>query len=303
MKKNLKIVFLLIGLCLFSKLFANEYTLTNVPEEYIGTYIPAQMEMLLKEYMSYEKALNTIANSSYDILLLNKEICYSQMRFNDGYAVKPENFNKWAFVTRGIDKFIIDENGISYRWLCKETGSAGYSAYGEYVLKIICHDVLDNKNFKINGETLIIDGVKYTINLSPLYPSEYCALNLYGERGHCFLKIDGVGAKIVSAIPGEYRMMWEPGTIDLQTIPLFYWNDEKYPDLNPWKCKDSKESLRLLRNIIYAKHGYKFKSEDLKIIFEKFNWYKTNDNFSEDSFSNREKRALEDILRCEQELK
>lgn len=36
----------------------------------------------------------------------------------------------------------------------------------------------------------------------------------------------------------------------------------------------SKSELRILRNMIYAKHGYKFKSQDLFDFFSKFEWYK-----------------------------
>ncbi|MCR5081464.1 MAG: YARHG domain-containing protein [Treponema sp.] len=35
----------------------------------------------------------------------------------------------------------------------------------------------------------------------------------------------------------------------------------------------SKEDLRILRNTIYAKYGYKFKSQDLNEIFSKCDWY------------------------------
>ena len=64
----------------------------NVPKDFMGTYIPVQLELLVKEYMSYEKALNIIANSHYDILQLREDICYSQVRFSDGYAVKRKDF-------------------------------------------------------------------------------------------------------------------------------------------------------------------------------------------------------------------
>lgn len=36
----------------------------------------------------------------------------------------------------------------------------------------------------------------------------------------------------------------------------------------------SKEDLRFLRNTIYARHGYIFKSNDLKAFFSQFSWYK-----------------------------
>lgn len=35
----------------------------------------------------------------------------------------------------------------------------------------------------------------------------------------------------------------------------------------------SKEELRIIRNSIFAKHGYIFKSDDLKTYFSQFNWY------------------------------
>lgn len=46
------------------------------------------------------------------------------------------------------------------------------------------------------------------------------------------------------------------------------WLDES--DLSGY----SKSELRILRNSIYARYGYKFKSEDLKKHFAKFPWYK-----------------------------
>ena len=47
--------------------FADEYELQNVPIDYIGTYIPVEMEKYLKEYMAYEKALQKCHKSNYDI--------------------------------------------------------------------------------------------------------------------------------------------------------------------------------------------------------------------------------------------
>ncbi len=35
----------------------------------------------------------------------------------------------------------------------------------------------------------------------------------------------------------------------------------------------SKHSLRILRNIIYARHGYSFKTKDVREFFERYDWY------------------------------
>ena len=44
----------------------------------------------------------------------------------------------------------------------------------------------------------------------------------------------------------------------------------------------SKEDLRILRNTIYAKYGYTFKSKDLIEIFAQTDWYSPVENFKED---------------------
>lgn len=41
-------------------------------------------------------------------------------------------------------------------------------------------------------------------------------------------------------------------------------------DLAGW----SKQDMRTVRNAIYARHGYKFKSADLREYFSRFSWYK-----------------------------
>lgn len=41
-------------------------------------------------------------------------------------------------------------------------------------------------------------------------------------------------------------------------------------DLAGW----SKQDMRTIRNAIYARHGYKFKSADLREYFSRFSWYK-----------------------------
>ena len=60
----------------------------------------------------------------------------------------------------------------------------------------------------------------------------------------------------------------------------------------------TKPQLRILRNTIYALHGYDFKSEDLKELFTKWGeyWYpsyKVNPKFSEDELSEIEKYNIQ----------
>lgn len=56
------------------------------------------------------------------------------------------------------------------------------------------------------------------------------------------------------------------------------------------------EQLRLMRNSIYAYHGYVFQSIDLQEYFSKQYWYKRNDEFNESLFSENEMINISNIL-------
>ena len=292
MKSVRKFVLSIICLFFVSGLYANEHELKNVPKDFIGTYMPVQMEMLLKEYMSYEEALSTIAESSYDILSLEENICYSQVRFSDGYAVLASNFEKWSFVKRGDERFILDENGLSYHRISPKKND--YDAYAEKVLSIIFVDAIHNKNISISGSNVTIYGKQYHFDLYPSYVDDPGALYLSG----CVLKIEGLGANIYTT---ESTGKWTSRRTNkiIHSIPLFYWDDEYYINLNASKYRNSKNDLKLLRNLIYAKNGYKFTTEELKNIFSDFDWYKPSNSFSEDSLSNHEKNLLKTIKEYE----
>ena len=64
---------------------------------------------------------------------------------------------------------------------------------------------------------------------------------------------------------------WEPpfGKVDSNNNPFRYMN-----------LKRSKIDLRIMRNEIYARHGYVFKDNELRNYFEKQSWYRRDDEFS-----------------------
>lgn len=296
MKKILKTFFILV--LLSARLFASDCDLKNVPENFLGTYMPVHMELLMKQNHSYVKSLNAISALYYDILILNQNICYSSIQFEDQYAVRNSDFQKWSFIEKGDDRILIDENGLSYRRISTNYDE-GYKMYAQRVVEVLCHDALQNKNFKMNDYTLTIYGKKYDFQLNTYYSSDPCTLVLADKNKICFLQREGLGAKIYNSVQGENKMIREKGTDVLLSIPLFAWDDESYPNIEVYTYKDSKEDLRLLRNLVFAKHGYKFKSEDLQKIFNQFEWYKENPNFSENDFSPAEKELIEIILRYE----
>jgi len=61
----------------------------------------------------------------------------------------------------------------------------------------------------------------------------------------------------------------------------------------------SNNDFRLLRNTIYAMHGYKFKTKDLQEHFQKFAWYKGTKDNVDNELNENEKRLIRIILATE----
>lgn len=86
------------------------------------------------------------------------------------------------------------------------------------------------------------------------------------------------------------------GTIN----PYFFTSDiGSFDHIEP-----TKNTLRIIRNTIYAQHGYIFKSTDLKERFSQFDWYMPNPNLKMEDIklTNIEKRLLEEIIEKEGKL-
>lgn len=63
----------------------------------------------------------------------------------------------------------------------------------------------------------------------------------------------------------------------------------------------SKDDVALIRNEIYARHGYIFGSEYYKAYFESKDWYVPNENFSSDMLNKIEKSNSEFIVMYEED--
>ncbi|MCR4901151.1 MAG: YARHG domain-containing protein [Treponema sp.] len=92
-----------------------------------------------------------------------------------------------------------------------------------------------------------------------------------------------------------------------RVFPAYFQFNKKVVDTKEFKWY-RKDQLRLVRNAIYALHGYKFKSADLD---EYFSWvgkswnppYTINPDFSENDLSQIEKTNIQNLLEEEKKLK
>ena len=105
----------------------------------------------------------------------------------------------------------------------------------------------------------------------------------------------------------DYLPKWD----EMLTVKLLcYWgspfgdfdkNEKEYPFAYNYEWRDkylSKQSIRLMRNEIYARHGYIFKDLDLQNYFSKQSWYKPDKDFDIsriNSFENSFIKYLKDI--------
>jgi hypothetical protein len=61
----------------------------------------------------------------------------------------------------------------------------------------------------------------------------------------------------------------------------------------------TKDELRILRNYIYARYGYKFSSPDLVNFFSKFRWYKATENNVDNQLTEVDKKNIRFIQEIE----
>ena len=98
---------------------ADEFELNNVKDEYIGTYIPVDLELRLYQSKKFYESL--LASRKYgttrphDVLYLKKNKCYSDLGFHDGYAIQSKDFRDYKFITGRGGIFCIDNKGFLFR--------------------------------------------------------------------------------------------------------------------------------------------------------------------------------------------
>lgn len=122
---------LLIFIGLLSTGFSE--TLGNVPVDFCGTYLPEDYIKFLEKYKSHEKALNEIAKTHYDALILSGQKCLSTKKYTDGYEIKGSDFNNWKFLDEKSEKIIMDENNFRYIRISEVQNYNGYKVIANYI--------------------------------------------------------------------------------------------------------------------------------------------------------------------------
>ena len=295
-KLSLITVFMFIAFLAFAD--ASDYELNNVKDEYIGTYIPVDLELRLyqskKFYESLRASRKYEETRPHDVLFLQKDICYSDSGFHDGYAIQTKEFINYKFITGQGGVFCIDDNGYLYRKFSNE--EYGYKEYIEYVMKII---LSNSSAIKIQNGNLIIDNIVYEVNLDGnFFDITDTAILLFNDAlnaGWYFLVKDGNDGVLYSGKRTENSIEITKDKVIKRFPKMFKTNVNELPDYSAVP----KDQLRLFRNLIFARNGYIFKSTDLRDFFNSCSWYNQNPAFTETELRKDEKDFISLIQKYE----
>lgn len=299
-KKNLVLSILLLFTAFA---FADAYTYPEIEDKFVGTYIPADVDNQLMRTKLFYEALDLGYPIHHDVLFMGKNKCYSDAGFHDGYAITIKDFNNFRFVENDYGYYCIDDKGNSYRKISDKLDDQGYGYeyYTNYILNVIFDFAKNFKNLEIKGDKVIIDNVEYSVNLDGnFYETKNVVLWLYSERKVYALVKNGVTGELHNLKRDEEEFFWRVDEKVIKEFPLMFVKaDDEFPDY--WNLP--KKQIRHLRNLIYARHGYAFKSQDLKEIFENFKWYRVNPKFKVEDLNRDEKDYIERLLGREKDIK
>lgn len=301
MKRKTLLLIILFLTTLFA--FSDDYTYPQIEDKFLGTYIPADVDNQLKKSKLFYDALDLGYPIHHDVLFMGKNKCYSDAGFHDGYAITIKEFKNFRFVENDYGYYCIDDKGNSYRKISDKLDDRGYGYedYTNYILNVIFDFAKDFKNIEIKGDKVIIDSVEYSVNLDGnFYETKNVVLWLYSGRNEYALVKNGVTGELHNRKRDEEEFYWLVDEKVIKEFPLMF---VKAGDEFPAYWTLPKNQIRHLRNLIYARHGYAFKSQDLKQIFENFRWYKVNPKFKEENLNRDEKSYIERLFGREKEIK
>ncbi|MCR4734109.1 MAG: YARHG domain-containing protein [Treponema sp.] len=289
-----------IALLSLEAAIADDYTLSKVDDKFIGTYIPVDVDNQLKKTKLFYKALELGYPIHHDVLFLGKNKCYCDAGFHDGYAVNTKEFSNFRFVENDNGYFCLDDKGNSYKKISDKLNERGYGYdyYRDYILDILFDFSKDMSNLQIKNHKLILDDVEYEINLDgTFFDSKDVAIWLYNDRGSFALVKNGLNGELHKSRRGEEFFNYVDKEV-IKEFPLMFLSaDKEFPAY--WNLP--KNQIRYLRNLIYARHGYIFKNEELNDFFRKFNWYKPNPDFTEAELNREEKNYIDRLPSQENE--
>lgn len=149
-------------------------------------------------------------------------------------------------------------------------------------------------------------GILYSGSKTDTYYTEqgYKHENIVYSDGKGLIRIDNSGALYwddYKEQAGKNCCFEKEDNTPIEKNDYLFPSDTVYITESDLKYK-SKDEVAMIRNEIYARHGYVFQTEPYKSYFAAKDWYYPNSNFSEALFNNIEKSNKEFIVQYEKKM-
>jgi hypothetical protein len=206
MKLN-KVLFSALFLSLSALVYSQGYTLPDFavpdfPDDLLGTYMPILFMNEFERTNNYLEAMLINNNRYYDVICINKNIVYSNLKFHDQFAIKPNDVKSFTFNENDRVIELTDENGYKYIKISEnQFYSRAYRTYinnqffnilNEFHQNII---VKTDDGFIYNEKRWIIDLDIY------FYPRDDNFMYYYEGRNGEFIGIQYINNEIIFYTP------------------------------------------------------------------------------------------------------
>jgi hypothetical protein len=291
----------------------DEFYVESINNDFIGVYLPNEYIDSLKKTKNHSLSMHlNDMGRYYDVLSVNKNIIYSNLKWHDQGAVNATEVKMFQFTKNGEDVIIIDNNGYTYKKIGNEPNNY-YNIVRTFVGNIV-FDYLVNNGIGvgvINGKVIIpflyffTAQDTYNINMDDMFFEKGANILSYNQNDNSniglfingedylfykFSRIDDFYRK--SNLIFSYNLNEDKNIIwalsGIEEKPEFY-EDTLYLDIL------TENDKRIVINTMFALNGYSFSTEQWKNYFNKYSWYKPNNKIRNDPniLNERQKKLLD----------
>ena len=163
--KIFKVILFCICFLVTSSLYSQKnYYISDFPDNKIGTYMPIILINELNRSNSFRDAMLINNKRYYDVICINKNIVYSNLSFNDQYAIEANIVEKFTFYENNGIIELTDQNGFSYMKISEKINY--YMAYRKYLTNYYFSKININQNILLNENGFMHNEEQWIVNLS-----------------------------------------------------------------------------------------------------------------------------------------
>jgi hypothetical protein len=116
----------------------------TINDEFIGVYLPDEYIDSLKKTKNHSLSMHLNDRERYhDVLSVNKNIIYSNLKWHDQGAVYATEVKLFQFTKNGEEVIIIDNNGYTYKKIGNDPNNY-YNIVRTFVGNIVFENLVNN---------------------------------------------------------------------------------------------------------------------------------------------------------------